>query len=136
MVGKDTDGETMPHDLGFTVPRLKKTAAFIGDRGLHTPVANDANRKQLVGLLVPGGEAKLPVGAHVVQDIDGKQRSIGFVTSSYDSPTLGHPIALACLAGGAARLGETVTIWHVEQTRHASVTSATFYDPEGERLHA
>ena len=62
LVGKDTDGETMPHDLGFAAPRAKKTAAFIGDRSLHSPKANAPGRKQLVGLTVAGGAA-LPTGA-------------------------------------------------------------------------
>jgi len=136
MVGKDTDGETMPHDLGFTVPRLKKTAAFIGDRGLHTPVANAPDRKQLVGLRVADGQVKLPVGAHLVEQRDGQKRSTGFVTSSYDSPTLGHPIALALVERGQARLGEDVMVWHNDDIRTAMISPATFFDPEGERLNA
>ncbi|WP_299414927.1 2Fe-2S iron-sulfur cluster-binding protein [uncultured Sulfitobacter sp.] len=136
MVGKDTDGETMPHDLGFSAPRLKKTTAFVGDRGLHTSVANDPNRKQLVGLRIPADTKPLPIGAHIVEESQGKQSSVGFVTSSYHSPTLGHPIALALLAGGATRLGEQVTVWHNSSTRQAEVCSATFFDPKGERLHA
>jgi sarcosine oxidase subunit alpha len=136
IVGKDTDGETMPHDLGFVVPRLKKTAAFLGDRGLHTKAANAPDRKQLVGLTVPAGQAMLPVGAHVVEQVGGKPKSLGFVTSSYDSPTLGHPIALALLSRGAERMGESVTIWHMGAKRDAVVCSATFFDVEGERLRA
>jgi sarcosine oxidase subunit alpha len=136
IVGKDTDGETMPHDLGFAGPRLKKTGAYVGDRGLQTPVAHDPDRKQLVGLAVPVGAEKLPVGAHLVDEAGGKPRSIGFVTSSYDSPSLGHPIALALLAGGAGRHGETARVWHLGEMRHATVGPAVFFDPSGERLHA
>lgn len=136
MVGKDTDGETMPHDLGFTLPRQRKTAAFVGDRGLHTPAANDPDRKQLVGLIVAAEQDKIPVGAHIVEERDGQNRSIGFVTSSYDSPTLGHPIALALIERGSERLGEDVVIWHNNETGPAAVCSPTFFDPEGDRLHA
>lgn len=132
IIGKDTDGETMPHDLGFGIPRQKKTAAFVGDRSLHTDTANRGARKQLVGLQVAPGEPHLPTGAHVVQD----GRSAGFVTSSYDSPTLGQGIALALLENGAARMGETVTLDHLGAARQAQVCAPCFFDPDGERLHA
>ena len=136
MVGKDTDGETMPHDLGFTLPRQKKKTAFVGDRGLHTPAASDMARKQLVGLKVSAGAKKLPNGAHIVEVVGDKPNSVGFVTSSYDSPTLEHPIALALLARGRERLGETVIIWHLDNMCEAVVSDAAFFDPAGEKLHA
>ena len=135
MVGKDTDGETMPHDLGFGVPRLKKTAAFVGDRSLHTENGNDRMRKQLVGLSVPRGEARLATGAHVVTE-DKTPRSLGYVTSSYTSPGLGHPVALGLVEGGHARIGDKVTIWHNETRRSATIVSPCVFDPQGERLHA
>lgn len=130
VIGKDTDGETMPHDLGFHAPRLKKTAAYLGDRSLQTEVANAAGRKQLVGLATEGD--LLPTGAHVVKD----GASHGYVTSSYLSPTLNRPIALALVADGAARHGETVTVWHLGKTREARICDACVFDPKGERLHA
>ena len=37
---KDTDGTTMPHDLGFPAPREKKQAEFVGKRSLFTDTAN------------------------------------------------------------------------------------------------
>ncbi|MEO0752011.1 MAG: glycine cleavage T C-terminal barrel domain-containing protein [Pseudomonadota bacterium] len=135
MIGKDTDGETMPHDLGVTAPRDKKTAAFVGDRSLHMDVAKDSTRKQLVGLSVDEGQPMLPIGAHVVTD-GAKPHSQGYVTSSHDSPTLGHPIALALVENGHARMGERVPIWHMGEVRAATITSAVFLDPEGARLHA
>ncbi len=134
MVGKDTDGETMPHDLGFTGPRDKKRTAYMGDRGLQSPAARRADRQQLVGLAVAEGEGMLPVGAHIVQG--DPRRSLGYVTSSYDSPTLGRPIAMALLRGGLARMGEAVTLWHMGETRRAVVVSPVAFDPEGERLNA
>lgn len=65
IVGKDTDGETMPQDLGFGAPRLKKKASFVGDRSLHTTEANRKERMQMVGLSVPEEAAPLPTGAHI-----------------------------------------------------------------------
>jgi sarcosine oxidase subunit alpha len=130
IVGKDTDGETMPHDLGFAVPRAKKTAAFLGDRSLHTDKANTPERKQLVGLAT--GDALLPNGAHIVQD----GVSHGYVTSSYHSPTLSAPIALALVAGGHDRMGDTVDVWHLGNSVKATLVAPCFFDPKGERLHA
>ncbi len=135
MVGKDTDGETMPHDLGFGAPRLKKTAAFVGDRSLHTENGNDPSRKQLVGLAIPNGQARLATGAHIVTD-DKTPRSLGYVTSSYTSPGLGHGIALGLVEGGHARMGDEVAIWHDETLRRATIVAPCVFDPEGERLHA
>lgn len=136
LVGKDTDGETMPHDLGFTAPRLKKSAAFVGDRSLHTEKANSENRKALVGLSVVDGEPMLPIGAHIVAEQNGKRRSLGYVTSSHNSPTLGRPIALALIAGEAAPEGTAVTVWHLGESRAATVSSACAFDPEGVRIDA
>ena len=136
IVGRDTDGATMPHDLGFGAPRLKKTTAFVGDRALHTVEAKRADRKRLVGLTVSLGEGALPNGSHLIISTEGKRRSVGFVTSSYDSPTLGKPIALAQLEAAHAVEGETVEVFHLGETRTALVTSPCFYDPEGAQLNA
>lgn len=135
IIGKDTEGETMPHDLGFTIPRQKKKTAFVGDRSLHMEVANSNDRRQLVGFRVDPGAPPLPTGAHLVGHGD-TPRSQGYVTSSYDSPTLGHPIALGLLERGADRIGERVTVWHLGQRYSATVCAPCFFDPEGERLNA
>ncbi|WP_339106918.1 aminomethyltransferase family protein [Roseovarius rhodophyticola] len=136
LVGKDTDGETMPHDLGFGAPRLKKSAAFVGDRSLHSEKANSAARKQLVGLIVKDGEPMLPIGAHIVRNKNGKRRSVGYVTTSHDSPTLGRPIALALLEGGEHAMGEPVDLWHLGQARSAKIATSCAYDQEGARIDA
>lgn len=135
MIGKDTDGETMPHDLGFGVPRQKKKTPFVGDRSLHSAKANAKDRKQLVGLRLTAGQTPLTTGAHVV-DGGATPRSIGYVTSSYFSPTLGHPIALGIVERGADLMGEEVTVHHLGAQRQATVCAPCFFDPEGSRLHA
>lgn len=135
IIGKDTDGETMPHDLGFAAPRQKKSTAFIGDRSLHTDRANDPNRKVLVGLRVADGAGPLVTGAHAITE-DPDRRSIGYVTSSYMSPNLGAPVALAMIEAPLAKEGATVQIWHMDTVREATVCKPCVYDPEGERLHA
>ncbi len=60
------------------------------------------------------------------------------MTSVTWSPTLGHWIALALVAGGSAREGETVkavSLVHGEQVR-VRVVAPVFLDPAGERIHA
>ncbi len=135
IVGKDTEGSTMPHDLGVGAPRDSRKDEYIGKRGLFMPVALDPDRRQLVGLSVDGAEP-LPTGAHAVERVAGVRRSLGYVTSSYFSPTLQRPIALALIAGGAKRMGEDLTIWHLGAERKARVVSPVALDPEGTRLHA
>ncbi len=136
VVGKDTDGTTMPHDLGVTGPRDSRKDEYIGKRSLFMPVAVDPSRKQLVGLSVASGEAPLPTGAHVTQGAGRARRSQGYVTSSYFSPTLGRPIALGLVEGGLSRIGETVGVYHLGAERRATIVSPVALDPEGARLHA
>lgn len=135
IVGKDTDGETMPHDLGFAAPRMRKKTEYVGDRGLHSEAANDPDRRQLVGLAVPAGANRLTTGAHIVSE-PVNPKSEGIVTSSYFSPTLDRPIALALLARGSERHGQTVTIWHMGQSCMATVCAPCAFDSKGDRLHA
>ena len=134
LVGKDTDGLTMPHDLGWTGPRNKRTDAYLGRRALFTPEANRDDRRQLVGLET-ADDTPLPAGAHLVP-LAGTRRSLGFVTSSHFSPTLGRPVALALLEGGRARIGQEVGVFHMGETTRARVCPACALDPDRERLHA
>ncbi len=136
VVGKDTDGTTMPHDLGVTGPRDSRGDEFIGKRSLFMAVAKDPRRRQLVGLSVPSGEAPLPTGAHVVGGEGAARRSQGYVTSSAMSPALGRPIALGLIEAGLARTGETVGVTHLGRDRRATITTHVALDPEGRRLHA
>ena len=136
VVGKDTDGTTMPHDLGLAGPRDSRSDEYVGKRSLFMPVANDPGRKQLVGLSVANGEAPLPTGAHVIAHAGRARRSQGYVTSSYFSPNLGRPIALGLVEAGLGRIGEAVDIYHLGAERRATIASAIALDPEGKRLHA
>ncbi|MFK7751273.1 MAG: glycine cleavage T C-terminal barrel domain-containing protein [Sedimentitalea sp.] len=136
IIGKDTDGETMPHDLGFGLPRQKKKAAFVGDRGLWTDAAKQTARRRLVGLTVPDGALPLPTGAHVVVPGPDGPVSSGYVSSSYRSPTLGHPIALGMVTADLAQAGTEVELFHLGQRLQARVTAPCFFDPEGARLNA
>lgn len=130
LVGKDTDGITMPQDLGWGGPREKRQDEYLGRRSLFTPEACRTDRRQLVGLR---SDVVLPTGAHIIT-ADGPRRSIGFITSSYFSPVLGHPIALAMIEAGHSLIGTEVTVFHLGKTTSARITTACALDPEGVRL--
>ena len=66
IAGKDTDGTTMPQDLGITGPRDKRQDEFVGKRSLFTDDATRPGRQQFVGLTVADGGGMLPTGAHVL----------------------------------------------------------------------
>ena len=60
----------------------------------------------------------------------------GHVTSSYRSACLGHPIALALVAGGKARTGETVcAALPGDEPLPVQIVPPVFYDPRGQRQH-
>ena len=133
-IGTDTDGTTLPQDVGFARGIERKTAAFVGRRSLSRPAGQDAGRLQLVGLTPVDGRTVLPVGAQIAPQ-PPPTLTQGHVTSSYFSPALGFPVALAMLKGGAARLGEEVRVYHLGTTHAARVVSTPFVDPRGERLN-
>jgi sarcosine oxidase subunit alpha len=60
---------------------------------------------------------------------------IGHVTSSYASSVLGIPIALALVAGGRARMGQTLYVPMPGGDVEVEVTSPVFYDTEGARIN-
>jgi sarcosine oxidase subunit alpha len=64
-------------------------------------------------------------------------RPLGHVTSSYHSAALGRSIAMALIARGRARVGETLYIpLENGEAVPAQVASPVFYDPKGARLNA
>jgi sarcosine oxidase subunit alpha len=137
IVGQDTDGTVTPDDAGLTWAIGKAKADFVGKRSLERASMKAPGRKQLVGLRTRAGEP-LEEGAQVAAK-RGQQppmELIGHVTSSYASSVLGYPIALALIAGGRARLGETLYVPMPDGDLEVEVTSPVFYDPEGARINA
>jgi sarcosine oxidase subunit alpha len=133
-VGADTDGTTLPQDIGLARNLDKKAANFVGRRSLLREAGRDPQRMQLVGLLPVDRKSRLPVGAHLA---GGPPPSAveGFVTSSGFSPALGHPVALAMLKAGTQRIGERLPVWHLGAHTEAEVVKTPFFDAEGARLH-
>jgi sarcosine oxidase, subunit alpha len=133
-IGTDTDGTTLPQDVGFARALERKAANFVGRRSLLRPAARDPNRFQLVALSPVDGRTLLPVGAQIAAAPPPTQTE-GHVTSSYWSPSLGKPVALGMLARGTQRLGEKIRVHHLGAIIDAEVVRAPFIDPLGERLH-
>jgi sarcosine oxidase subunit alpha len=133
-IGTDTDGTTLPQDIGFARGLERKAANFVGRRSLLRPAARDANRFQLVALSPVDGRTLLPVGAQIAAAAPPTQTE-GHVTSSYWSPELKRPVALGMLARGTQRLGEKIRIHHLGKVIDAEVVKAPFIDPKGDRLH-
>lgn len=133
-VGADTDGTTLPQDIGMLRGLDKKAANFVGRRSLTRPAGKDANRLQLVGLQPLDRRTRLPVGAHIAPKAPPSEVE-GFVTSSGFSPVLQQPVALALLARGSQRVGDKLRVWHLGQEIAAEVVKTPFFDPSGERLH-
>jgi len=133
-IGTDTDGTTLPGDIGVGPAVVARNPAhFVGRRSLLRPASLDADRPGLVGLASAGKRA-LPVGAHIVTGARAP-RSQGYVTSSAFSPTLQAPVALAMISGGSRRVGERVRLLHLGSSFEATVVAPTFLDPAGARLH-
>jgi sarcosine oxidase subunit alpha len=135
MVGQDTDGSVSPEDLGLNW-RLSSNKDFLGKRSLARPDNRRGDRKQLVGLRSSDGETVLPEGTQLVEDPAHPVPvpMCGHVTSSYRSAVLDHPIALALVAGGRSRHGETVhAALPGRQALPVEIVAPVFYDPTGTR---
>jgi len=137
IVGQDTDGTVTPDDaaLGWAVG--KKKPDFVGIRGLKRPDLVAKGRKQLVGLKTKDPNVVLEEGAQIVAD--PKQpipmKMLGHVTSSYWSENCGRSIALALVAGGQDRLGETLYVPMPDSTIEVEVTGMVFFDEKGANLN-
>jgi sarcosine oxidase subunit alpha len=138
IVGQDTDGTLTPDDAGLAWAIGKKKPDFVGKRSLTRPDMVAKGRKQLVGLLTDDPKTVLQEGAQIVADPNEPKpmTMLGHVTSSYWSGALGRSIALAVVADGRDRDGQTLHIPMPDRTVTAKVTGTVFYDPENTRLSA
>ncbi|MEU3711246.1 2Fe-2S iron-sulfur cluster-binding protein [Streptomyces catenulae] len=138
IVGQDTDGTVTPLDAGmdWVVSRHKD---FIGKRSLSRPDTVRPDRHHLVALIPADRRTPLPEGTQIVDrgtpltPQDGPVPMLGHITSGYRSPALGHPFALALLAGGRDRIGDQVVAVVGDTPVPVVVSSPVLYDPEGTR---
>lgn len=137
IVGQETDGTTTLDDVGLTWAMGKNKPDFVGKRALERVAMRSPHRKQLVGLRTADPSLVLEEGAQLVESPGQTppMRLIGHVTSSYHSAALGHSIALALVAGGRARLGETLYVPMPSGDIAVTVTTPVFYDAAGARLN-
>ena len=137
VVGAEIDGRTTADDLGLG--QLVNPKWCIGKPLIDRPALGRADRWQLVGLTALDGAA-MPRSAKLVADPHGAPPNpmLGHVTSWCWSPNLDAWIALALLAGGRERYGET--LWAFSPLADARVRVKVgppcFIDPQGERLRA
>ncbi len=136
-VGADTDGTTVPDDIGFGAAIARKQGDFVGRRSLSLPENVRPDRLQLVGLRCAGPAAPFLPGAHLLDGVRVAPpvESAGYLTSACFSPTLGAHLGLGMLRRGRQRMGEIVTVFEGGATTKAEVVAPTHYDAKGERLH-
>lgn len=136
-VGGDTDGTTVPDDIGFGTPVSKKVSDFVGRRSLTLPENLREDRFQLVGLRCKGPPDGFISGAHLLDAPLAQlpQLTSGYLTSAVFSPSLGAHVGIGLLKNGRARLGETIHVIDSGRKSQAEVVSAAHFDPKGERLH-
>ncbi|HEX2115319.1 MAG TPA: glycine cleavage T C-terminal barrel domain-containing protein [Alphaproteobacteria bacterium] len=136
VAGPEINGQTTAADLGLG--RLVSTKKeFIGKGLLQRPALADPARPALVGLVPADRKTPIRGGSQLVVDHKAAPPvpMIGHVTSVTWSPTLGQPIALALLANGARRMGETIVAASPLSGDFVPVrvVSPHFFDPEGAR---
>jgi sarcosine oxidase, subunit alpha len=134
-VGADTDGTTVPDDVGFGKPAAAKQSHYIGKRSLMLPENVRADRLQLVGLVGEGLTA-LPAGSHL--RLPGSAGSTdGWITSAGALSTDIKPVAMAMLRAGRSQMDKIVTVHDSGRiVTRARVVAPLFYDPSGARMHA
>lgn len=134
-LGSDTDGTTVPDDVGWGKVAANKKADFIGKRSLRLPEYVRSDRLQLVGLLgaTPG---PFVIGSHL-RVKDSQEVTDGWVTSAGTAVLTGESIALAMVRSGRIRIGETVVTFDGGvPVGRARVVNPPFYDASGDRMNA
>jgi sarcosine oxidase subunit alpha len=131
-VGTDTDGTTVPDDVGWGNVARNKRADFIGKRSLSLPEHVRPDRLQLIGLT---SEGDIPIGSHL-RLADSRAVTDGWVTSAARTVLTGQPIALALVRGGRQQVGTEVSVHDLGNVTRARIAKPPFYDVTGARMHA
>lgn len=134
-VGSDTDGTTVPADVGWGKVAANKKRDFIGKRSLTLPEHLKTDRLQLIGLRGEGSRP-LVIGSHL-RAKHSKLSTDGWITSAGVATLTHEPIALAMLRGGRTKEGEQVDLYDGGQVvGQARVVNPPFFDPSGDRMNA
>jgi sarcosine oxidase subunit alpha len=127
IVGQDTDSESTPYGAAMPwIVKLDKDDDFIGRWALEHAAEHPAEYA-LVGFTMANGH--VPTEGAVV--LPGGQ-----VTSSRRSPQLDKVIGMAWVPSAQAEDGAEITISDEGRRFDATVTTAPFYDPEGQVLRS
>ena len=123
IVGQDTELDSSPRRVGMDWAVKMDKPDFLGRRALErtAPLPDD---RRLHGFTMPG---PAPLEGSVIRDGGAV---VGQVTSSFDSPVLGHAVLLGWL-----RRRPFPTEVEIDG-RPALVTDTPFFDPEGARARA
>jgi sarcosine oxidase subunit alpha len=135
-VGSDTDGETIPADVGWGKAASNKAEDFIGKRSLMRPASLEPKRRQLVGLLAVHQDQVLQPGGHFLPGSSKRApaETQGWITSAAFSPSLGRHIALGMLRGGRERMGQIVQVYDGGKHYPVKIVPPCFLDPDNQRL--
>lgn len=134
-VGADTDGTTVPDDVGFGKAAAAKQRHYVGKRSLALPENVRPDRLQLVGLRGEGVTA-IPVGSHVRLP-DSREPTDGWVTSAGLCSTDGKPVALAMVRAGRSQNDVVTRVYDEGRViTTARIVNPVFYDPSGARMNA
>ncbi|MBC9247358.1 sarcosine oxidase subunit alpha family protein [Paracoccus sp. 11-3] len=138
MIGDETDGTIIPQDLGLGWAISKKKQDYIGKRAQSRSFMKQRSRWQLVGLesldkrIIPDGALAVDEGTNA----NGQRKTQGRVTSSYYSPTLDRPIAMALVRHGPDRMGQELEFpMPSGEVLKGRIVDPVFYDKEGSRLN-
>jgi sarcosine oxidase subunit alpha len=133
-IGSETDGSTVPDDIGWGKPATSKQGHYIGKRSLALPENVREDRLQLVG--ISGAGIPTPAGCHL--RLPGSTApSDGWITSAGALSTDGSPVGLAMLRAGRARTGGAVEVYDdAQRISMARIVHPCFYDPAGVRMNA
>jgi sarcosine oxidase subunit alpha len=133
-VGADTDGTTIPDDVGFGKVAANKKRDYIGARSLKLPEHTRPDRLQLVGL--SGSDKPFIIGSHL-RVKDSREATDGWITSAGISVHEDKPVALALVRGGRGRLGQNARLFDAGAcVGEAQIVAPLFYDHSGERMNA
>lgn len=133
-IGTDTDGSSVPDDVGWGKVAANKKRDYVGKRSLTLPENLRPDRLQLVGLVSIDG-APLPIGGHL-RFLEQASATDGWVTSAGRAVLSGEAIGMALLRGGRAKVGAEVSVHDSGNVTRARVVNPPFYDSAGDRMNA
>jgi len=128
IVGQDTELDTSPRRVGMDWAVKMEKADFLGKRSLER-TAGLRDERRLLGFTMPG---PAPVEGSVILS---RGEVVGAVTSSFDSPVLGHAVLLGWLRHRLQPDGAPPMDLEIDG-RPATVAETPFFDPSGARARA